>query len=135
MKARAMRTVPGGLCLPTLAIAGVAAWLSWRGWNALGQTGVARSVSAGRFELAGPAVLGFVLAVCVIEQIRPAQRRPLLARGHLQDVCYLLLYALLVVPLIVLLGAGFAGLLGRLAPWLVLPRVPGVPGWCFLGLA
>jgi sterol desaturase/sphingolipid hydroxylase (fatty acid hydroxylase superfamily) len=132
---RPARQVAGVLCLPTAAIAGVAAWLSWRGWNALGQTGVARSVSAGRFELAGPAVLGFVLAVCVIEQIRPAQRRPLLARGHLQDVCYLLLYALLVVPLIVLLGAGFAGLLGRLAPWLVLPRVPGVPGWCFLGLA
>src|ERR1700722_4079064 len=135
MKARAMRTVPGGLCLPTLAVAGVAAWLSWRGWNALGQTGVARSVNAGRFELAGPVVLGFVLAVCVIERIRPAERRPLLARGHLLDVCYVLLYALAIVPLIVLLGAGFAGLLDRLGPWLVLPRVPGVPGWCFLALA
>jgi hypothetical protein len=80
----------------------VAGWLSWRGWDALGQTGVARSVSAGRFELAGPVVLGFVLTVCVIERIRPAERRPLLARGHLLDVCYLLLYALLVVPLIIL---------------------------------
>src|ERR1700722_10353328 len=135
MKARAMRTVPGGLCLPTLAVAGVAAWLSWRGWNALGQTGVARSVNAGRFELAGPVVLGFVLAVCVIERIRPAERRPLLARGHLLDVCYVLLYALAIVPLTVLLGCGFAGLLDRLGPLLVLPRVPGVPGWCFLALA
>ena len=44
-------------------------------------------------------------------------------------------YALLVVPLIVLLGAGFSGLLARLEPWLVLPRVPGVPGWCFVALA
>jgi sterol desaturase/sphingolipid hydroxylase (fatty acid hydroxylase superfamily) len=34
-----------------------------------------------------------------------------------------------------LLGTGFAGLLARLEPWLVVPRVPGVPGWCFLGLA
>jgi sterol desaturase/sphingolipid hydroxylase (fatty acid hydroxylase superfamily) len=135
MKSRAVRQVPGGLCLPTLAVAGVAAWLSWRGWNALGQTGVAQSVNAGRFELAGPVVLGFVLAVCVIERIRPAERRPLLARGHLLDVCYVLLYALAIVPLIVLLGAGFAGLLDRLGPWLVLPRVPGVPGWCFLGPA
>jgi sterol desaturase/sphingolipid hydroxylase (fatty acid hydroxylase superfamily) len=80
-------------------------------------------------------VLGFVLAVCVLEQIRPAQRRPLLARGHLLDVCYLLFYALLVVPLIVLLGSGFAGLLARLEPWLVLPAVHGVPRWCFIALA
>src|ERR1700678_3590916 len=123
------------LCLSTVLITGLAAWLSWRGWNALGQSGVAQSVDAGRFELAGPAVLGFVLVICVIEQIRPAQRRRLFARGHLLDFCYLLLYALLVVPLIVLLGAGFSGLLGRLEPWLVLPRVPGVPGWCFVALA
>jgi len=76
-----------------------------------------------------------VLAVCVTEQICPAQRRPVLARGHLLDFCYAVFYALFVVPLIVLLGAGFAGLLARLEPWLVLPRVPGVPGWCFVGLA
>ncbi len=121
--------------LPVIAITGLAAWLSWRGWDALGRWGIARSVDAGRFELAGPAVLGFVLAVFVIEQIRPAQRRPVLARGHLLDFCYLVFYALLVVPLIVLLGAGFAGLLARLEPWLVLPRVPWIPGWCFVALA
>jgi sterol desaturase/sphingolipid hydroxylase (fatty acid hydroxylase superfamily) len=124
-----------GLYLPTAVIAGIAAWLAWRGWDALGQSGVARSVNAGRYQLAGPVVLGFVLIVCVIEQIRPAQRRPLFARGHLLDVCYLLFYALLVVPLIVLLGSGFAGLLARLEPWLVLPPVRGVPRWCFIGLA
>ena len=125
----------GRIYLPTLVIAGLAAWLSWRGWNALGQVGIARSVNAGRFELAGPVVLGFVLTVTVIEQIWPAQRRPLFARGHLLDFCYAVFYALAVVPLIVLLGAGFAGLLARLEPWLVLPRVPGVPGWCFIALA
>jgi sterol desaturase/sphingolipid hydroxylase (fatty acid hydroxylase superfamily) len=113
----------------------VATWLSWRGWEVLGHSGLARSVDDSRFELAGPVVLGFVLAVCVIEQIWPAQRRPVLARGHLLDFCYAVFYALLVVPLIVLLGAGFSDLLARLAPWLVLPRVPGVPSWCFLALA
>jgi sterol desaturase/sphingolipid hydroxylase (fatty acid hydroxylase superfamily) len=133
--ARTAARLGRGLYVPTMVIAGVAAWLSWRGWEALGQSGVAQSVHAGRFELAGPAVLGFVLAVCICEQIRPAQRRPVLARGHLLDVCYLLFYALLVVPLIVLVGTGFAGLLARLEPWLVLPRLPGVPGWCFIGLA
>jgi sterol desaturase/sphingolipid hydroxylase (fatty acid hydroxylase superfamily) len=121
--------------LPTLAIAGVAAWLSWRGWIALGTEGVARSVNAGRYELAGPVVLGFVFVVSVIEHFWPAQRRALLARGHLLDVCYLLFYALFVVPLIVLIGTGFAGLLARAEPWLVLPRVTSVPSWCFLILA
>jgi sterol desaturase/sphingolipid hydroxylase (fatty acid hydroxylase superfamily) len=123
------------LYLPTVVMAVLAAWLSWRGWNVLAQSGVGRSVNAGRFELAGPVVLGFVLVVCVIEQVCPAQRRRLLARGHLLDFSYLLFYALLVVPLVVLLGAGFAGLLARLEPWLVLPRLPGVPSWCFVVLA
>jgi sterol desaturase/sphingolipid hydroxylase (fatty acid hydroxylase superfamily) len=123
-----------GLYLPTVLIAGLAAWLSWRGWDALGSN-VSGAFSAGRFQDAGPVVLGFVAVVCVIEHFCPAQRRPVLARGHLLDVCYVIFYALLVVPLIVLLGTGFAGLLARLAPWLVLPRLPGVPGWCFVILA
>lgn len=88
-------------------IAGLAAWLSYRGWTALAETGVARSFDAGRYNLAGPVVLGFVLTVCVLEQAFPAQRRPLLARGHLLDFCYAVFYALLVIPLVVLLGAGF----------------------------
>jgi hypothetical protein len=92
-------------------IAGLAAWLSYRGWTALAQTGVARSFDAGRYNLAGPVVLGFVLTVCVLEQVFPAQRRPLLARGHLLDFCYAVFYALLVIPLVVLLGAGFSDLL------------------------
>jgi hypothetical protein len=80
------------LYLPAIVIAGLAAWLSWRGWTALGQTGVGRSFDDGRYQLAGPVVLGFVLTVCVLEQAFPAQRRPLLARGHLLDFCYALFY-------------------------------------------
>jgi sterol desaturase/sphingolipid hydroxylase (fatty acid hydroxylase superfamily) len=118
--------------LPTAVIAGIAGWLSWRGWTQLSDFGVGRSVSAGRFQLAGPVVLGFVLVMFGIEQLRPAVRRPVLARGHVVDLCYLLAYALLVVPLIVLLGAGFAGELARHAQWLVIPRLPGVPGWVFI---
>jgi Fatty acid hydroxylase superfamily len=49
---------------------------------------VARSFDAGRYNLAGPLVLGFVLSVCVLEQVFPAQCRPLPARGHLLDFCY-----------------------------------------------
>src|SRR5215467_5083755 len=123
------------LYLPTVVIAGLAAWLSWRGWSVLGQSGVGRSINAGRWELAGPVVIGFVVVVFSIEQLWPAQRRPLLARGHLLDLGYLLFYAMLVVPLVVLIGAGFANLLAGAAPWLVLPQMPGVPRWCFVALA
>jgi hypothetical protein len=90
------------LYVPTIVIAGLAAWLSYRGWTALAQTGVARSFDAGRYNLAGPVVLGFVLTVCVLEQVFPAQRRSLLARGHLLDFCYAVFYALLVIPLVVI---------------------------------
>jgi len=57
-----------------------------------------------------------VLAVFVIEQIRPAERHPLLARGHVLDMTYLLAYALVVVPLIALIGTGFSAELARAAP-------------------
>jgi sterol desaturase/sphingolipid hydroxylase (fatty acid hydroxylase superfamily) len=118
--------------LPTVLVAAAAAGLAWQGWRELGESGPAHSIRAGEFQLAGPAVLAFVVVVFLIEQVRPAERRPVLARGHLLDMTYLLAYALVVVPLIVLIGAGFSSELARHAPWLVLPRVGGVPGWCFI---
>jgi sterol desaturase/sphingolipid hydroxylase (fatty acid hydroxylase superfamily) len=121
--------------LPTVAVAVAAGLLAWRGWDLLGGTGAVQAVNAGRFQLAGPVVLGFVLVVFAIEQVRPAERRPVLARGHVVDLAYLLAYALIVVPVIVLIGTGFSGELARLAPWLVMPRIPGVPGWCFVAVA
>jgi hypothetical protein len=60
------------LYLPTIVIAGLAAWLSYRGWTALGRTTALKSFGDGRYQLAGPVVLGFVLTVCVLEQIFPA---------------------------------------------------------------
>jgi sterol desaturase/sphingolipid hydroxylase (fatty acid hydroxylase superfamily) len=123
------------LYLPTVAAAAAAAWLAWRGWEDLGESGPLHSIRSGEFQLAGPAVLGFVLVVFLAEQIWPAERRPVLSRGHLLDLGYLIAYALLVVPLIVLIGAGFSAGLERSAPWLVLPRLTGVPGWCFIGPA
>jgi hypothetical protein len=120
-------TVPGEisarvsrrLYLPTVVMAAITAWLSWRGWTALEDFGPARSIRAGRFQLIGPVVIGFVLVVFSIEQLWPAERRPLLARGHLLDLGYLVFYAVLVVPLVVLIGAGFADLLADAAR-----------GWC-----
>jgi sterol desaturase/sphingolipid hydroxylase (fatty acid hydroxylase superfamily) len=77
-------------------------------------------------------VLGLVVAVIVAEQLWPAQTRPILSRGHLLDLGYLAAYAIVVLPLVTLLGAGFATVLEDHAGWLTLPRVPGVPTWCFV---
>jgi sterol desaturase/sphingolipid hydroxylase (fatty acid hydroxylase superfamily) len=123
------------LALPTLAVVGVTAWLAWRGWAALQATGALRAIHAGQIELAGPIVLGFVLAVFMIEQVTPAERRPANARGHLLDLGYMVAHALVVVPVIVLIGTGFSDSLARLAPWLVLPHVAAVPRWCFFVIA
>jgi sterol desaturase/sphingolipid hydroxylase (fatty acid hydroxylase superfamily) len=124
-----------GLYLPTVAVAVLVAWLAWRGWNALAGYGPLRSIRAGQFELAGPVVLGFVLVVVGLEQIWPAQRRPVLARGHVLDMGYLMVHALLVVPMVVLIGTGFSTTLERVAPWLVLPHTSVVPRWLFVALA
>ena len=45
------------ICLPSVVIAGLAAWLSWRGWEALAQYGPVHSIWAGQFSL-GLAPLG-----------------------------------------------------------------------------
>src|ERR1700691_2613339 len=97
----------GRLCLPTIIIAGLAAYLSWLGWEALDQYGPEHTIWADQLELHGPAGTGLVLSIFLIEQVGPAPPRPLLARGSLLDMIYMLAHAVIVVPLIVLLGAGF----------------------------
>jgi sterol desaturase/sphingolipid hydroxylase (fatty acid hydroxylase superfamily) len=118
--------------VPSLVVAALSAALAWYGWNALSAYGPVRSIHAGQLRYAGPVVLGVVAVAFTVERIRPAQRRPLLARGHLTDLGYLVLYAVGVLPLVTLLGAGAANLLERHAPWLVLPHYPSVPGWVFV---
>jgi sterol desaturase/sphingolipid hydroxylase (fatty acid hydroxylase superfamily) len=123
------------VAIPPVLITGVTAALAWRGWSTLAGFGPIRAIHAGQFELAGPIVLGFVLAVFAIEHVVPAERRAILARGHVVDFGYLLAHALVVVPIIVLIGTGFSSTLRELAPWLVLPRVPDVPRWVFVVLS
>jgi sterol desaturase/sphingolipid hydroxylase (fatty acid hydroxylase superfamily) len=121
--------------LPTICVAAAAGWLTYSGWHELADSGPLAAIRAGQAELAGPVVLGFVLAVFTIEQIWPAERRPLLALGHLLDLTYLLAYALLVVPFVVLIGTGFSSLIAHYAGWLMLPRLSAVPRVCIIGLA
>ena len=123
------------LYLPTFLIAAAAAWLAWNGWEELSEFGPLGAIHAQQAELAGPAVIAFVLAVFVIEQIRPAERHRVLARGHVLDLIYLLSYALIVVPIIALIGKGFSGALLHAAPWMVLPRTSAVPHWLIVAAA
>jgi sterol desaturase/sphingolipid hydroxylase (fatty acid hydroxylase superfamily) len=129
--ARAVRRI----ALPTALITAVTGWLAWRGWEALRGYGPLRSIHAGQAELAGPVVLGFVFVVFVIEQFVPAERHKVLARGHVLDVGYLFAHALVVVPMIILIGTGFSDSLARVAPWMVLPRNDGIPHWFYIVIA
>ncbi len=102
-------------------------------------TGIGRSllemVSQGWARMLGPVVLGFVAVVVVLERVRPAVRRPLLARGHLQDLAYLALYATLVVPLIIVVDFGFSQVVARIAPWLTVPTLTFLPRLAVLAVA
>jgi sterol desaturase/sphingolipid hydroxylase (fatty acid hydroxylase superfamily) len=129
------REVDRRIAAPTVAITAATGWLAWRGWVALQSYGPLRSIRAGQAELAGPVVLGFVLVVFVIEAFAPAERHRVFARGHVLDVGYMLAHALVVVPLIILIGTGFSSSLARVAPWLVLPRNTAIPHWCYIAIA
>lgn len=112
----------------------VAAGLAWEGWDALNATsdGARRAVIAEGSVLVGPAVLLLVAFVLLVERRWPAVRRPLAARGHRQDAAYLLVYAAVAVPVVTLLGTGFAVTVLRLAPWLAVHPLSPAPRWALV---
>ena len=75
-----------------------------------------------------------VLTMMVCEQVWPAERRSPLARGHLHDACFFLLYFTTVVPLITLTGIGFSTLVLTHAPWLVIASTQAWPRWAPIGV-
>jgi sterol desaturase/sphingolipid hydroxylase (fatty acid hydroxylase superfamily) len=89
----------------------------------------AGSVSLLRIILLGPLTLSIIGPILVLERVRPAQRRPLVARGHRQDALYTILNVSLVAPLVTALTLSFAELVNRALPWIVLPRMGVVPRW------
>jgi sterol desaturase/sphingolipid hydroxylase (fatty acid hydroxylase superfamily) len=68
-----------------------------------------------------------VLLALVCERSWPAERRPFLARGHLQDSGYFLLYILAIAPFMTLLSVGSAVVLGSHARWLEAPWTASWP--------
>jgi sterol desaturase/sphingolipid hydroxylase (fatty acid hydroxylase superfamily) len=111
-------------------VAGITALILWAAVASLlpqGQLGTV--LSAGRAELAAPLLIGLVVATGICERIWPAERRPVLARGHVQDACYLALHAVVVIPLMTLLSVGAAALIGDHAGWIELRSTAPWPGW------
>jgi sterol desaturase/sphingolipid hydroxylase (fatty acid hydroxylase superfamily) len=103
----------------TLGVAAATGLVLFEALDALlGAHGLGRALAGGWATLVAPAFLALVLAAVVCERLWPAEPRPLLARGHVQDAGYLLLYVLAVAPFMTLLSVGSAVILRGHAGWL-----------------
>ncbi len=85
------------------------------------------TLRSGWAQLVAPAFVALVLVAVVCERIWPAERRPVLARGHVQDAGYFLVYILAVAPFMTLLSVGSAVILGSHARWLEAPWTASWP--------
>jgi sterol desaturase/sphingolipid hydroxylase (fatty acid hydroxylase superfamily) len=118
------------LYAPSFGVAGITVLILWVAVSGLLQQGRLETVlSAGRAELAAPLLVVLVVATGICERIWPAERRRLLARGHVQDACFLALHAIVVIPLMTLLSVGAAMLLDRYTPWIELRATRNWPLW------
>jgi sterol desaturase/sphingolipid hydroxylase (fatty acid hydroxylase superfamily) len=123
------------LCAPSFALAAVTGLILWVAITALLRQGRLETVlSAGWAELAAPILVALVVTTGICERIWPAQPRPVLARGHVQDACYLALHAMVVIPLMTLLSVGAATMLDRYASWIELRQTQYWPGWLIIPL-
>jgi sterol desaturase/sphingolipid hydroxylase (fatty acid hydroxylase superfamily) len=118
------------LCLSSFLLAGITALILWAALaDLLSQGGLGTVLSAGRAELAAPLLVALVVATGMCERIWPAERRPVLARGHVQDACFLALHAVVVIPFMTLLSVGAAVLIGDHARFIELRSTGSWPGW------
>ena len=124
------RAVSRRVYLPACSIVAVAVALVAIGWSSnWGGGNFAAWMTSLRVVLVGPLTLILIGAFLIVERLRPAQRRPIFARGYRQDLLYTVLNATLVAPLVVALTLSFSEVLRRSMPWLVLSRLPAVPRW------
>jgi sterol desaturase/sphingolipid hydroxylase (fatty acid hydroxylase superfamily) len=123
------------LCPSSLAVAAITLFVVLVAVGDLLSQGRLETVlSAGRAELAAPLLIALVIATGTCERIWPAERRPVLARGHVQDVCFLALHAIVVIPLMTLLSVGAAALIGGHARWIELRATAHWPAWLIMPL-
>jgi sterol desaturase/sphingolipid hydroxylase (fatty acid hydroxylase superfamily) len=119
----------------SFVLAGITALILWVAVADLLRQGSLENVlSAGRAELAAPLLIALVVATGICERIWPAERRPVLSRGHVQDACFLVLHAIVVIPLMTLLSVGGATLVEDHLPWIELRSTAHWPGWLLVPL-
>jgi sterol desaturase/sphingolipid hydroxylase (fatty acid hydroxylase superfamily) len=105
------------------------------GWlSRWGGTSFASSMTSLRVVAVGPLTVAMLGIFLVVERLRPAQRRPLFARGYRQDLLYTILNATLVAPLVVALSLSFAEVVRRSLPWIVMAHIGSVPRWGVIAL-
>ena len=120
-----------GVYLPACGLTALAAVLVGIGWSYhWGGDNFTGSMSSLRAVEIGPLTLLIIGVFLIVERARPAQRRPMFARGYRQDLLYAMLNATLVVPLVTALTLSFSVIVQRSIPWLVLSRLAVVPRWC-----
>jgi sterol desaturase/sphingolipid hydroxylase (fatty acid hydroxylase superfamily) len=127
---RIRSAVSSRVYLPAFAIPAVGLGLIAAGWAAgWGDYDFGASVTSLREIVLGPLTAAIIAVFLVVERVRPAQRRPLVARGHRQDMLYTALNVTIVVPLVTALTLSFVQVVRTAAPWIVLPRIGTFPRW------
>ena len=127
---RAQVALSSRVYLPACSIAALAAVLVGIGWsNRWGGADFAGAMTSLRVVVVGPLTLVIIGVFLIVERLRPAQRRPIFARGYRQDLLYTVFNATLVVPLVAALALSFSEVVHRSLPWLVLARIDTLPRW------
>lgn len=131
----ARRRLTSRVYLPACLIAALAAALVGVGWaTGFGGADFARYMTNVRVVVVGPVSLLVIAVFLVAERVRPAQRRPLIARGHRHDLLFAVFTSLFVFPVVTALALSFSEVLTRTLPWIVLPRTGLVPRWAATAL-
>jgi sterol desaturase/sphingolipid hydroxylase (fatty acid hydroxylase superfamily) len=127
---RPWAAVSSRLYLPACSIGAIAVLLVALGWSDhWGGAGFGPSLTSLRVVILGPLAAGVLAVLLVVERLWPAQRRPLIARGHRHDALLTLLNVALVAPLVTALTLAFSELVRRALPWIVVPKIALLPRW------
>jgi sterol desaturase/sphingolipid hydroxylase (fatty acid hydroxylase superfamily) len=111
-----------------LAVCAATIWLAFVGMeDMVASHDLSAALERAQGRTVGPVLFVVVAALMVAERCWPAVPRPLLARAHLVDAGYLVLFAVAVVPLLTIVETGFAVEVGRHARFLLLGRLPIAP--------
>lgn len=119
--------------LPACLLAALGTALVALGWSSrFGGAGFVAYMSSVRVIEVGPISLLIIGLFLVAERVRPAQRRPLIARGHRHDLLFAAFTATFVIPLVTALTLSFTEIARRTVPWIVLPKTAVVPRWAVI---